>query len=106
MGGATPTNLQQLRRRTAVDRLARHLATQSTGRPPRPIPITRHPHQPQKLSQRLTDESVRAILEAYEAGATIREVGKRFGLAHSSINKLLKQDGIKLRRRGPRAGGS
>ncbi len=42
-----------------------------------------------------------AVVDAYEAGATTRDVGERFGLAHSSVNKLLKQHGIAARRRSP-----
>jgi len=55
------------------------------------------------LSQGLSDESVAAILAAYQAGATTREGGERFGLAHRSINKLLTQRDIQVRRRGPRS---
>ena len=53
------------------------------------------------MSQRLPDETVAAIVVAYEAGATTREVGERFGLAHSSVNKLLKHRGVTARRRSP-----
>ena len=83
-----------------VGRLTRHLEQQgSRGRSPAHPPLAAY--QPHKLSQRLTNESVAAIVAAYRAGATTREVGGRFGLAHSSINKLLKQRGVPLRRRGP-----
>ncbi len=83
-----------------VARLNRHL----TERPARESPTTpRCPHQPSKLSRRLSTEAVAAIVAAYQAGATTREVGERFGLAHSSINKLLKRHGVELRRRGRRA---
>lgn len=68
---------------------------------PRQTPVTpRSAHQPSKLSQRLSYETVAAIVAAYIAGATTREVGERFGLAHSSVNKLLQQ-GITARRRSP-----
>jgi DNA-binding transcriptional regulator LsrR (DeoR family) len=40
---------------------------------------------------------------AYRAGATTREIGERFDLAHSSVNKLLRQEGITARRRSPSA---
>ncbi len=80
-----------------VTRLARHLERQGKA----PAASSRVPHQPHKLSQRLSDETVAAILAAYQAGATTREVGERFGLAHSSVNKLLKEHGITARRRSP-----
>jgi hypothetical protein len=82
-------------------RLIRHLERRGEGRETHAPPRTAY--QPHKLSQRLSDETVTAILAAYQAGAATREVGERFGLAHSSVNKLLKQHGVKPRRRGPRA---
>jgi hypothetical protein len=81
-----------------VGRLTRHLERQ--GRVPPPLPRTKY--QPHKLSQRLPEETVAAILAAYQAGATTREVGQRFGLAHSSVTELLRQHGVRMRRRGPR----
>jgi transposase-like protein len=81
-----------------VERLNGHLAKRSVLEPP----VTPRPtHRPTKLSQRLPDETVAAIVDAYKAGATTREVGQRFGLAHSSVNKLLKQHGVTARRRSP-----
>ena len=41
--------------------------------------------------KRMLNETMPAILAAYQAGATTREVGERYGLAHSSVNKLLKR---------------
>lgn len=80
-----------------VSRLTRHLKRQSRE----PAAPPRATYQPHKLGQRLSDETVTAILAAYEAGATTREVGERFGLAHSSINKLLLEHGVTARRRSP-----
>ena len=85
-----------------VERLTRHLKQQRKDRPA--DTPQRASYQPRKLSQRLSDETVAAMLAAYQAGATTRDVGKRFGLAHSSVNKLLKHHGVKLRRRGPGGG--
>jgi hypothetical protein len=82
-----------------ISRLARHLERQ--GRVTAALP--RAVYQPHKLSQRLSDGTVTAILAAYEAGATTREVGERFGIARSSVNKLLKQHDVERRRRGPSA---
>lgn len=82
-----------------VDRLSRHLAeppfTESS--------VTMRPcYLPSKVSQRLQDKTVAAIVAAYQGSATTREIGERFGLAHSSVNKVLKRQGVHLRRRGPR----
>lgn len=40
-------------------------------------------------------------LGAYEAGATTREVGERFNLAHSCVTKMLKEQVVTVRRRSP-----
>jgi DNA-binding transcriptional regulator LsrR (DeoR family) len=53
------------------------------------------------LSQRLAEETVAAIVDAYQAGSTTRELGERFGLAHSSVTKLLSRHGVAVRRRSP-----
>ena len=81
-----------------VSRLTRHLEGQ--GRAPAAAP--RSGYSPHKLSQPLSAGTVTEMLAAYQAGATTRQVGQRFGLAHSSVNKLLKQHEVELRRRGPR----
>ncbi len=95
--GGSPTYPKNYSVVQRVTRLARHLERQGEGRAPAP----HVGYQPHKLSQRLSDETVTDILAAYQAGATTREVGQRFGLAHSSINKLLKQHGVSVRRRSP-----
>lgn len=79
-----------------VDRLTRHLELKGRGQAPMPRPA----YQPRKLSQRLSDDTVGGILAAYKAGATTREVGERFGLAHSSVEKNLRQHKVSARRRG------
>jgi|1185.fasta_scaffold168844_1 transposase-like protein len=77
-----------------VGRLTRHLDRQGRVQDPTPRPR----YQPHKLSQRLSDDTITAVLAAYLAGSPTREVSKRFGIAHSSVNKLLRQHGITARR--------
>lgn len=81
-------------------RLTRHLKRESTSGKELPQSLSRAAYQPRRLAQRLPNEEIAAILAAYDAGATTREVGEQFGLAHSSINKLLKRHGVTARRRG------
>lgn len=64
--------------------------------PPTPAPATK----PYKLSQRLPADAVRAILNEYAAGSTTREVAAAFDLAHSSVSRILAQNGMRGRRRG------
>lgn len=84
-----------------VSRLSRHLAEHV----PAQAPVSpRRDYRPSKLDHRLSDETIGALIHAYEAGATTREVGQRFKLAHSSVNKLLKQHDVQARRRSPSDG--
>jgi hypothetical protein len=87
-----------------IKRLTRHLERRDDGGASAKAPLPRAGYQPHKLSQRLSDETVTAILAASQAGATTREIGERFGLAHSSVTKLLRQFGVTMRRRGPWSG--
>jgi transposase-like protein len=98
LGGGASAYLQNYGVLQRVSRLTRHLELQDRSR----APVRRAAYQPHTLSRRLSDETVAAILAAYKAGATTREVGERFGVAHSSVNKLLRQHGGVIRRRGPR----
>ena len=67
------------------------------------LSVTPRPsYRPAKLSQRLSAETLAAIVAMYEAGATTREVGNKFGLTHSSVIKLLKTHGVTMRPRGAR----
>ena len=84
-----------------LQRLTRHLEKRGGDGRPAWAPLPQADYQPYKLSQRLSDGTVAAILAMYENGATTRKVGERFGLAHSSINKLLQHHGISARRRSP-----
>jgi hypothetical protein len=85
-----------------LQRVTRHLEKQGSDARSAGAPLPRANCQPYKLSQRLSEETVEAILDVYRAGATTREVGERFGLAHSSVNKLLRQHGVQARQRGSR----
>lgn len=81
-----------------VGRLTRHLAKTPCVEA---LTIPRSRYQPKKLTHRLSDGEVAALLTAYRNGATTRAVGEQFGLAHSSVNKLLQQNGVIARRRSP-----
>jgi hypothetical protein len=81
------SNMLEVLRRTSnnygavqrVRQLAHHLEEQGLGAESARLPVRAQP--------------------AYQGGATTREVGQRFGLAHSSVNKLLKQNNVSLRKR-------
>lgn len=63
------------------------------------------PHNPRtesgvrvhKLSQRLSPETVTAIIDGYEAGATGSQLALEFGLAKSSVLAVLRGEGVSIR---------
>lgn len=48
------------------------------------------------------DESMAEMRAAYEAGATLREIGDRHGVSSSAVFYRLEALGVAMRRRGPR----
>ncbi|WP_343063804.1 helix-turn-helix domain-containing protein [Haloechinothrix aidingensis] len=43
---------------------------------------------------------MRQLVAGYEAGATVYELGDRFGISRQTVGKILKQHGVKMRRGG------
>ena len=44
------------------------------------------------------------LAAAYEAGATVRELVDRFGANQRTVRKVLAEQGVVMRRRGPKSG--
>ncbi|HEX6074206.1 MAG TPA: helix-turn-helix domain-containing protein [Micromonosporaceae bacterium] len=40
------------------------------------------------------------LIEGYQAGATVYELGAQFGIARQTVGKILKRQGVKMRRQG------
>src|SRR5262249_13386053 len=51
-------------------------------------------------ARRLNSEQVQQLVEGYEAGATVYELGERFGIARQTVSEVLKRNGVAMRRRG------
>ncbi|WP_245267020.1 helix-turn-helix domain-containing protein [Saccharomonospora piscinae] len=47
---------------------------------------------------------MRKLIEGYEAGATIYELGDQFGISRQTVGKILKRQGVTMRRQGLTAG--
>lgn len=58
-------------------------------------------YQPFKLSQRFDARTVVAIVAAYQAGTTAKELAERYGVARSSITRLLHHRDVRVRRQSP-----
>ena len=51
-------------------------------------------------ARQLDQEEVQELIEGYRAGATVYELGERFGIDRRTASQLLKRHGVPLRRRG------
>lgn len=53
-----------------------------------------------RLDQRLSDELIAELVQAYGDGATTAELRQRYGLSQGSVLKLLRDHGVTLRWQG------
>jgi transposase-like protein len=60
---------------------------------------TSRPKKPGR-ARRLNPEQVRQLVEGYEAGATVSELGERFEISRQTVSAILKRNGVAMRRRG------
>lgn len=51
-------------------------------------------------ARQLKDDEAREVTAAYEAGATVYQIGQRFGIARQTVSKILKLRGVQMRRIG------
>lgn len=54
---------------------------------------------PRKTAHRLDKAGVEALIEAYEAGSTVYELGPRFGIHRSTVSVVLERQGVSRRYR-------
>ena len=65
-------------------------------RPAEPLSSRPHIH---KLAQRLTDEEVDALQDAYRDGASLAELQQQFGLSRGSVQRILRKADVRRRRK-------
>jgi len=64
-------------------------------------PTKLSPDRPKpRRARQLDDEQMKLLIEGYQAGATVYELGERFGISRQTVGKILKREGVKMRRRG------
>jgi DNA-binding CsgD family transcriptional regulator len=65
------------------------------------LPVRRarrpHRHRERRISKRLEAEVIEELVDEYAAGATAAELGQRYGLAKSSVLRLVRQAGGRVR---------
>ncbi|WP_092918258.1 helix-turn-helix domain-containing protein [Agrococcus baldri] len=52
--------------------------------------------------QKVTETEARRLAENYEAGATMRELERKFGLSHGAVMRALHRSGVEMRAKAPR----
>lgn len=62
--------------------------------PPAPLPPKR------QMQNRLSDEATAELVEAYQAGALIKDLAGQFGIHRATASALLVRQGVTLRGRG------
>lgn len=79
----------------------RHLESLRRQLPSLDVPLSCPPKRPKPgRVKRLSEEEVQLLIEGYEAGATVYELGDRFGISRQTVGKLLKRRGVTMRRQG------
>ena len=77
---------------SVVSRIQSILAGQNDDRP------SSRPHQSRQFQRRLSAEEVAELVDAYEEGATQRELAVRFGIYRTTVAAHLDRAGITNRR--------
>jgi uncharacterized protein (DUF433 family) len=75
-------------------RLAKLMASPAAHTEPTLAPTYVH-----KLRQRLSDETVAALLGDYRSGASLKDLQRTYSLGRSSVQQLLRDEGVRRRRK-------
>lgn len=67
--------------------------------PATPVRRRQTPRMPGR-ARRLDDGQVQALIEGYQAGATVYELGERFGISRQTVSRYLHRRGVPMRRQG------
>jgi DNA-directed RNA polymerase specialized sigma24 family protein len=64
--------------------------------PVKPVPDRRKPRR----ARHLNDEQVQDLVAGYVEGASVYELGERFGIDRRTVSKILRRHGVGMRRQG------
>lgn len=67
-----------------------------TSKPPRPARRCRVPG----TARQLESQQVQELIAGYQAGATVYELGERFGIDRRTVSEILHRHDVSMRRRG------
>jgi DNA-directed RNA polymerase specialized sigma24 family protein len=77
-----------------LEALLRQLPSLTT--PPPPAPGRRKP----RSARRLQEDQVEQLIAGYQAGATVYDLGDRFGIERRTVSAILHRHQVPMRRRG------
>lgn len=64
-----------------------------------PEPTTVKRDRPRRARQ-LDSDQVQQLIAGYQSGATVHDLGKRFGIERRTVSRILQRNGVPMRRRG------
>jgi transposase-like protein len=64
-----------------------------------PEPATAKRDRPRRARQ-LDSDQVQQLIACYQSGATVYELGDRFGIERRTVSNILQRHGVPMRRRG------
>lgn len=53
-----------------------------------------------RTARQLDAKQTRELIQGYRAGATVYELGERFGIERRTVSVILKRNGVQMRRQG------
>lgn len=72
-----------------------------TKLPKADFPAPDRPERPiVRTARRLDPTEVHDLIAGYQSGATVYQLGKRFGIERRTVSVILKRNGVKMRRAG------
>lgn len=78
----------------ALEALLRKLPAPTDPLPPAPV------RTPQGRAKQLKDKEAQELIAAYRGGATVYELGRRFGIHRTTVSKILERHGVTMRTGG------
>jgi DNA-binding CsgD family transcriptional regulator len=78
-----------------MERLVRQLPKRTSA--PEPAIAPRHRT---RTAKQLHTEQAAQLIAGYQAGATLRELGTRFGIHPETVGSILRRNGIQMRPKG------
>lgn len=66
--------------------------------PTKPTPLPADRSKPRR-ARRLDTDDVQELIAGYQAGATVYELGPRFGIERRTVSAVLRRHGVPMRRR-------